>query len=344
MSASDLALPQLLSWVRAGPGGPESELGLGQSWAWVRAGQGGPGLELGRSEVGEAVALTLVLALALTLTLTLAPARALALRARALALALAHPHPASIPPRQTHLMDPIDVGLESWVANLAARLQLDSPASVRPPLVTVGASSSSDAATLSLPPIQSAASLQSGQGRGLQQAGLHGGVEQAALQQAGLQRAGSLSGLRPPGMPPQQQELAPNLSPEPSDHASLPSDIDGLVPRHGQTCAPRAPPAAALEAYSLAQGCALWAQDHTAPAVRELRSGCGGALTPVQRRRRRCVLTTQMPTAGSRCSDLSAGADWRIGLRGCGGAGTIDGGLAYCWLNGQREGVHRSRL
>ena len=126
-------------------------------------------------------------------------------------------------------MDPTDVGLESWVANLAARLQLDSPASARPPLVTVGASSSSAHAALGLPSLQSAASLQSGQGRGLQQAGLQGGVEQEALQQAGLQRAVSLSALRPPGMPPQQQELAHGLSTEPSDHASLPSDIDGLA-------------------------------------------------------------------------------------------------------------------
>ena len=76
--------------------------------------------------------------------------------------------------------------------------------------------------------------------------------------------------------------------------------------------APRAPPpTAALEAYPLAQGSALWAQDHTAPAVRELRSGCGGALTPVQRRRRRCVLTTQMQTAGSRCSECRGGLTYR---------------------------------
>ena len=73
----------------------------------------------------------------------------------------------------------------------------------------------------------------------------------------------------------------------------------------------RPPPAAALEAYPLAQGSALWAQDHRAPAVRELRSGCGGALTPVQRRRRRCVLTTQMQTAGSRCSECRGGLTYR---------------------------------
>ena len=124
-------------------------------------------------------------------------------------------------------MDPIDVGLESWVSNLAARLQLDSPASARPPLVTAGAPRSSADTALGPPSLQSAAPLQSGLGRGLQQAGLHGEVEQAAP--AGLQRAGSLSALRLPGMPSQRQELAHGLSPEPSDHASLPSDIDGLA-------------------------------------------------------------------------------------------------------------------
>ena len=57
-------------------------------------------------------------------------------------------------------MEQIDVGLENWVANLAARLQLDSPAPSRPPLVSSGASSSSADAALGQAPIQSAASLE----------------------------------------------------------------------------------------------------------------------------------------------------------------------------------------
>ena len=126
-------------------------------------------------------------------------------------------------------MEPIDVGLESWVANLAARLQLDSPASARPPDVTVGAASASEPVPLEVPP------LQSGQGDGLQQAGLQVGLEQAALeqagqlQQAGLQQAGQLSALQLPDLPPQQQDLVPGLSSEPSDLSPLPSDADGLA-------------------------------------------------------------------------------------------------------------------
>ena len=57
-------------------------------------------------------------------------------------------------------MEQIDVGLENWAANLAARLQLDSPAPSRPPLVSSGASSSSADAALGQAPIQSAASLE----------------------------------------------------------------------------------------------------------------------------------------------------------------------------------------
>jgi len=122
-------------------------------------------------------------------------------------------------------MEQIDVGLENWVANLAARLQLDSPAPSRPPLVGSGASSSSADAALGQAPIQSAASLELLQElqRGLHQAGLQQGIENTAsqsaaslevflqelqqrgLQQAGLPRAGSLSTLRlPGGMPPPQ--------------------------------------------------------------------------------------------------------------------------------------------
>ena len=140
-------------------------------------------------------------------------------------------------------MEQIDVGLENWVANLAARLQLDSPAPSRPPLVGSGASSSSADAALGQAPIQSAASLELLQElqRGLHQAGLQQGHENAAslevllqelqqrgIQQAGLPRAGSLSALRLPGgmPPPQQPELG---SPGRSDTASLPSDIEGLA-------------------------------------------------------------------------------------------------------------------
>ena len=129
-------------------------------------------------------------------------------------------------------MEQIDVGLENWVANLAARLQLDSPAPSRPPLVGSGASSSSADAALGQAPIQSAASLELLQElqRGLHQAGLQQGnettasqtgaaslevllqeLQQRGLQQAGLPRAGSLSTLRlPGGMPPPQQPELPS--------------------------------------------------------------------------------------------------------------------------------------
>ena len=145
-------------------------------------------------------------------------------------------------------MEQIDVGLENWVANLAARLQLDSPAPSRPPLVGSGASSSSADAALGQAPIQSAASLELLQElqRGLHQAGLQQGhentasqnaaslevllqeLQQRGIQQAGLPRAGSLSALGLPGgmPPPQQPELG---SPGRSDTASLPSDIEGLA-------------------------------------------------------------------------------------------------------------------
>ena len=71
-------------------------------------------------------------------------------------------------------MEQIDVGLENWAANLAARLQLDSPAPSRPPLVSSGASSSSADAALGQAPTQFAASLELLQElqRGLHQAGL----------------------------------------------------------------------------------------------------------------------------------------------------------------------------